>query len=99
MTGDIHIDLKKTRRTFSLKYYFKMLIRKKIKISTNQIKTQTLKKEKDNRKKRDSFLTFPKITGLCLFAKLFQWCGGFLLLFRSCPSPTSTIHEHIIQWQ
>lgn len=55
-----------------------MLIRKKIKISTNQIKTQTLKKEKDNRNKRDSFLTFSKITGLCLFAKLFQWYGGFL---------------------
>lgn len=76
-----------------------MLIRKKIKISTNQIKTQTLKKEKDYRNKRDSILTFSKITGLCLFAKLFQWCGGFLLLFRSCPSPTSTLNEHIIQVQ
>lgn len=77
-----------------------MLIKKKKKKnSTNQIKTQTLKKEKDYRNKRDSILTFSKITGLCLFAKLFQWCGGFLLLFRSCPSPTSTINEHIIQWQ
>lgn len=51
-----------------------MLTRKKMKISTNQIKTQTLKKEKDNRKKRDSFLTFSKI--IPVYACLLNFSSG-----------------------
>lgn len=46
MTGDIHKDFKKREENIFvnilIEILFKMLTRKKMKISTNQIKTQTL---------------------------------------------------------